>query len=399
MANKKNESVNGYEYYRLRRKVGVKWDAEKGVFVDDIRTFRGKTKKEAESKLQAFLDAKKRGISTDTQYFGVLAEKYIEAVFLQDAKLAIGTKELYLNAWNKYIKTSALYGMKLNDLQSIDIQSVYNSLSCSASALSNCHKLMRRFFKYLDCEGYCRDLTTSLTLPEKKPAEKPQNAPAATNPNEVEVWSNDELKLILGGFDKAQRGFRLRFFIHLALNTGLRVSELLALTYDDLKNGEVSVHKQAHSVAKFEGSSTVSHSIEVTDCKSDFSVRSVPLTDAVQKELKLHKAWQRQDMMLNGYRTDYVFTTSSGSLYDRQGVSAALERYYKRIGVPARGVHTYRRTFGTNLSKAGVPIEVASKMLGHSSIDITYKYYIGIEAEQKRSGIEKLALYLDQTGY
>ncbi|MBR1990605.1 MAG: site-specific integrase, partial [Firmicutes bacterium] len=110
-------------------------------------------------------------------------------------------------------------------------------------------------------------------------------------------------------------------------------------------------------------------------------------------------AWQRQDMMLNGYRTDYVFTTSSGSLYDRQGVTAALERYYKRIGVPARGVHTYRRTFGTNLSKAGVPIEVASKMLGHSSIDITYKYYIGIEAEQKRSGIEKLALYLDQTGY
>ena len=31
MANKRNESVNGYEYYRLRRKVGVKWDAEKYV--------------------------------------------------------------------------------------------------------------------------------------------------------------------------------------------------------------------------------------------------------------------------------------------------------------------------------------------------------------------------------
>ena len=398
MANKKNETVNGYEYYRLRRKVGVKWDEKKGVFVDDIRTFRGKNKKEAEDKLQAFLDARKKGISTETQYFGILAEKYIESVFLQDGKLATGTKELYLNAWNAHIKPSNLYGIKLQELQSVDIQAVYNALDCSRSALANCHKLMRRFFKYLEREGYCRDLTSSLILPEKKPTAGPQETLTAVLSNEIEIWTDTEIKTILANFDKAQRGFRLRFFIVLALNTGLRISEILALTYDDLTNGEVNVNKQAHTVAKFKGAATDSHRIEVTPCKSPCSNRTVPLTGDVLQELERHRAWQRIDMMKNGYRTNFVFTTASGALYDRQGVTAALSRYYKRIGVTPKGPHTYRRTFGTNLSRAHVPIEVTSKMMGHSSIDITYKYYIGIEAEQKRDSIEKMVQYLNRPG-
>lgn len=396
MAKKKNESFNGYEYFRIRKKIGVKWDPKKEIFVDDIRTFRGPSKKDAEAKYQAFLDARAKGLASENQHFAWYAEKFIETVFLQDTKLAVGTKELYLNAWNSHIRPSALYGMKLSEIQSIDIQTLYNALDCSPSALTNCHKLMRRFFKYLDREGICRDLTTSLVLPAKNSAETPQTAADAGKISEVEVWSDTELKAILGGFDKAQRGFRLRFFIFLALNTGLRISEILALTYDDLQNGEVSVYKQAHTVAKFEGAATSSHRIEVTPCKSTYSVRTIPLTADVMKELEIHKAWQRLDMMKNGYRTNYVFTTSSGALYDRQGVSASLDRYYKRIGVPARGPHTYRRTFGTNLSHAGVPIEVTSKLMGHSSIDITYKYYIGIEAEQKRNSITLMSQFLSQ---
>lgn len=394
MAKKTNNSFNGYNYYKIQKKVGIKWSETKGMYVDDIRTFRGKTKKEAEIKLQNFLDARSKGLSSSNQYFGIMADKYIESVFLQDVSLATGTKELYLSAWNKYIKGSSLYGMKLGDIQSIDIQSVYNSLDCSNSALKNCHKLMRKLYRYFDLEGYCRDLTSSLILPAKQKKD-PLNAQNNAQ-IEVEVWSDEEVKAILNSFVKAQNGFRLRFFIILALNTGLRISELLALTYDDITGDEVRVMKQAHLVAGFNGSSVASHSIEVTHCKSPNSVRNIPLSDMVLKELQIHKAWHRKDMLKNGYRTQYLFTTSSGALYDRQNVSAALDRYYKRIGVPPKGVHTYRRTFGTNLCKAGVPIEVASKLLGHASIDVTYKYYISVENEQKKAGIEKLVSYMNK---
>lgn len=49
-------------------------------------------------------------------------------------------------------------------------------------------------------------------------------------------------------------------------------------------------------------------------------------------------------MLANKYRTDYVFTTNTGKLYDDKNVSVALNRYYKRIGVECKPPHTYRHT-------------------------------------------------------
>ncbi len=37
-----------------------------------------------------------------------------------------------------------------------------------------------------------------------------------------------------------------------------------------------------------------------------------------------------------------------------------------------------------------LPIEVVSILMGHSSIDITAKYYINVDAERRRTAIEKI---------
>ena len=88
--------------------------------------------------------------------------------------------------------------------------------------------------------------------------------------------------------------------------------------------------------------------------------------------------------------TEYVFTTSTGNFYYRKSVAQSLKRYYERIGVENRGVHTYRHTFGTNLCKNGVPIQVASSLLGHSDINVTAKYYVSVGMDEKRKAVELL---------
>ena len=68
----------------------------------------------------------------------------------------------------------------------------------------------------------------------------------------------------------------------------------------------------------------------------------------------------------------------------------ALERLYKRIGVPYHKFHSFRHTFATNLSRAGVPIEETSALLGHSSIEMTAKYYVDISTKRKMEAMKKV---------
>jgi integrase len=75
-------------------------------------------------------------------------------------------------------------------------------------------------------------------------------------------------------------------------------------------------------------------------------------------------------------------------------VRTALNRYYQRIGVEEKNIHAYRHTFGTNLCRQGVPIQTASKLLGHDDISTTAKYYVNVSDEEKARAIEKLAVNL-----
>ena len=76
--------------------------------------------------------------------------------------------------------------------------------------------------------------------------------------------------------------------------------------------------------------------------------------------------------------------------YDKRNVRRALKRYYEEIGIENKSVHTYRATFATNLCRAGVDIEVASKMLGHADINTTAKYYVGITQDRKQDAAKRL---------
>lgn len=181
----------------------------------------------------------------------------------------------------------------------------------------------------------------------------------------------------------------LRFLIILALNTGLRISELLAVRYDDIEENTLHIRRQLQYKALYKDGKVISHEFIFTPPKYN-SVRDVPLNETVLKELKIHSARHREDMLKNGYRTDYLFTTNSGGYLDRKNVTRSLARLYQRIAVQAKGIHTYRHTFATKLCSMGAPIQTASVLLGHSSISVTQKYYINIAHEERLEAVEKL---------
>ena len=379
MAEKTNCVINGRSYYRLTKTIGKKLN-KNGVEIPVRKSFYGKNKKDAEAKYQAFMDKKSQGIDSKRQYFGIVAENWIYEFFIHDTSISNSTKERYINAWEKYIKPLEFYTLPLEEVTASVIQKAYNSLNCPPSALQAAHKLMRKFYKYLEREGFSRDMTSSIILPKDRP-------PAAEG---IIVWSEEELNTIFNSFDKAQPGFRIAFLLILLYHTGCRISEALAVTYDDFTSAGLTINKQVIYDRQI-SRDNISHKLAIGELKTRSSYRTIPLNTVVLSELEKHRVWQKADMMKNGYRTDFLFTTSSGGLYDRHNITHMCRRYYKRIGVPEKKLHTYRHTFGTDLCKKGVALQTASALLGHGDINTTAKYYVAIEQEEKQRAVEMLS--------
>lgn len=378
MAKKTNCTINGKEYYRICRKVGKKLNS-KGLWIDDYRNFYGSCKAEAEKK---YYTAMQRNGSVDAsgQCLGELIDEWIKNIF-SESRLATGTKYGYIRSYYRLFPGGSLAGRQIDDVSALDLQLFYNQLISGGAAVGSVkhlHNLLVRFYKYADLNDMGRNITASVSVPT-----------SSIHPvdlgNNLSVWSDSDLKAVIN----ALNGSTLRFLVVLAVNTGARIGELLALTYDDIRNDLLYINKQL-SEKDPTGKAVAPH---LDRTKSINSNRVIPLSAAVLDEYQTHVLIHKKEMLKNGYRTSNIFTTATGTYYYKRNVTRALQRLYKRIGVRYRKFHAFRHTFGTNLSRAGVPIEETCKLMGHSSINVTMKYYIHIDARRKLDAVEKIAAF------
>lgn len=378
---------NGIQYYRISRTIGKRLN-ENGYEVPVRREFVGRTKKEAVQKYEAYLENRANDITNANVYFGITADAWIKEFFIPDDSLKGSTKAQYLSSWNRFIKTTEFYSYPLKEVTSKVIQRHYNELyeqGVSSNAIRYANLLMKKFFKYIDTEGLGRNITASLSVPKGNVQKKSQ---------EIIVWEDEEISRILGCLDQADPRFRFRLLIVIAYYTGCRIGEILGLTYNDFRDGLLSVNKQHARDLDFDEDGNIKAKYDISEPKTANSIRKIPLHKTVLSELNIHKRWHLKEQLKKGYRTDYLFTTDSGKLYDPSNVRTALNRYYQRIGVEEKNIHAYRHTFGTNLCRQGVPIQTASKLLGHDDISTTAKYYVNVSDEEKARAIEKLAVNL-----
>lgn len=390
MAKKTNCTINGKDYYRLTKVVGHKTN-KNGKEIPVQKQFYGSCKADAEKKAKAYMDKQAAGIETKVQYFGILADNWIATFFMNDGSLKDSTKARYISAWDRSVKALDMYKLPLNQVTALTIQEAYNKMASSGTPISEIktiHKLMRKFYRYIDLQMLGRDVTSPLTIPK-------ENVNAADKG--ITVWSDDEIKTIFKSFNGKEKNFRHRFLIILAYYTGCRKSELLALKYEDITEHGIRITKQIAEISdgldqakKATGKLRLKMRPGVTDPKTKESIRTIPFDPIVLEELHRHKKRHLEEQMKNGYRSDFIFTTDSGEFYNAKNLDRALERFYKRIGIAPKTLHTYRHTFATNLCRSGEPIEVVRELLGHKDITTTAKYYVMVSKDRKRDAVMNL---------
>lgn len=382
MAVKTNTTINGNSYFKISRKVGMRQNKQ-GVWVANYKNFYGKSKKEAENKYNLYMLQHSKQTNSKRPV-GELIDEWIESSFMV-SDLADGTKSKYVNSYLNNFKPNPIAGVPACDITPMHLQNFYNELDCVQSALRSLNNLLKKFFSYALRVGICEDITLSVELPITS---KKYTKRTKTENNEVEVWEDDELKKLLVKLEETNH--RLWFLVYLAVNTGARISELLALEYKDITKGALIINKQVTNVK-----TPSENGVRLKDrTKSLSSVRLIPLNNATISALEKHKERHLLEMERKGYKTEKIFTTQMGKYYDRRSVGHQLKRFYKSYGFTEHTFHSFRHTFGTNLSRAGVPIEETRALMGHSSIDMTAKYYINVSTDRKRNAVEKLTTFI-----
>jgi integrase/recombinase XerD len=76
----------------------------------------------------------------------------------------------------------------------------------------------------------------------------------------------------------------------------------------------------------------------------------------------------------------------------RLGINKLLEKYSKQALIETVTPHMARHTALSMMIKNGVDVKTVANIAGHSSTDVTYKFYVSSKAEDRQSAIDNLEI-------
>ncbi len=170
--------------------------------------------------------------------------------------------------------------------------------------------------------------------------------------------------------------------VYMALATGARLGELLALRWQDvdLDGGVLQITRSARRLSGL--------GVVFQDTKTHRSRRPVALSPETVATLRDHRRVQAQERLALGpaYRDQgLVFAAATGRSLDESNVRRAFLPITKRAGVAPLRFHDLRHTAATLMLRAGVHPKVVSERLGHATVGLTLDVYSHVLPDMQRA--------------
>jgi integrase len=186
---------------------------------------------------------------------------------------------------------------------------------------------------------------------------------------------------------QAARGDRLEAIYVLALNTGMRGGELLALKWDDVDLERSLVRVRCTLTRSDKG-------FVFGSPKTKKSRRTIRLTAGAVQALRGHLSRQLEEMEQTGSLYEpgrLIFATEMGTFINPSNLrNRSFKRLLRRAGLRPIRFHDLRHTCATLLLCKNVNPKVVSEMLGHSSISITLDIYSHLLPDMQKSAVRAL---------
>ena len=270
--------------------------------------------------------------------------------------LADKTLESYKNDLKVYATFLAEYKLtKVEDIAADDIENFIKSRSEDDEITTIAHNLtvIKNFHKYLLRQKIAnKDVSEYIERPKLRKA-----LPKALSITDVEKLLDIKLE---SAFD-----YRNKAMLELLYGTGIRVSELVNITLNDMDFNNCIIRIMGKGSKE----------------------RIVPLGEYSMYYINEYLN-VRDSLLKNDKTCDKLFLNNHGKGMTRQGFFKKLKQILKSKNLNTDvSPHTLRHSFATHLLSCGADLRSIQEMLGHSDISTT-KIYTKISDEQVNNDYE-----------
>jgi integrase/recombinase XerD len=272
------------------------------------------------------------------------SEKLIDQ-FLDAAWVEQGLSKNTLSAYRSDLRIFSAWLKK--DLLTVDAGNISEflanryQLGITSRTTARILSSLRRFYGYFLREGVITIDPTALISAPKTHRVLPQS-----------LTENDVEALLAAPQTAVPRGQRDKAMLEMLYATGLRVSELVDLKFEqlNLRQGVVQI------VGKGGRERLVPVGEEAVSCLETY----------------LHGG---RELLLSGRQSDYIFVTNRGSNMTRQAFWHIIKRYaFQAEIIKPLSPHTLRHAFATHLLNHGADLRVVQLLLGHVDLSTTQIY-------------------------
>lgn len=325
-----------------KRKDG-RW--QESIIINGKRIFfYGKTKAEVLRKVRDYEIAEENG-----PLFATIADEWWEE---KEAKLSFGSTRSYIPCKNR--ANDFFENVFIKDITPTQVSKHIKDFSKTHAEKTVKAQLMvyNHIFRYAVENGYipynpARDLIIPQGLPKERRTSPPQY----------------EIDIVKQSLDCT-----FGLFAYMALYTGLRRGELLALEWKDIdiKNRTIHINKSL---------SHKGNQPYVKLPKTETSIGTLPILDALLKVLHPSKG--------------LVFPNDAGGHMTKRQFVCKWEKYCRETTITSTP-HQFRHAYATMLFEAGIPPEEAQILLRHAQISTTMDIYTDIRDNKKKKVWEKV---------
>lgn len=334
------------------------------------RTVHG-VKKDAERVLNELLLQQSQGIAVEPskQTLSAYLDRWLEEACKQRVRKR--TFEDYKALLVRHVRPRI--GLRaLAKLSPLDIQGVYSAMleiGLSPRTVRYVHAVLRSALKQaVRWRLLAANPADSVDLPKQQR-------------KEMQAMTADQVRAFLGGL----AGKREHPLFLLAVTTGLRPSEFLAIRWADVDGPVLSVCRSLSRLGTFE------------DTKRAGSRRTVRLNSGLVVALREHKKRQAEERLAAGAAWsagDLIFPDHTG----RPMHWRTLENRYKAslaiAGLSGFRLYDLRHTAATLALSAGVPVKVISEQLGHATASFTMDVYSHVLPEMQTEAAARVEALL-----
>lgn len=351
------------------------------------------------------------------KYFNTLPEArnwLADAQYEDKHDLVKQTSDMTVNEWFEYWMEHLLYGIAPNTRRNylhrynLNVQPIIGEMCISDVKPMHCKVILNRMETeyaggtirqaYIMMGSMLRAAVNNDII-TKHPMDGVRYTKPVRAVDDIKFLTIDEQKRFL---EVAKRSHNYRQYA-LLLETGLRTSEMVGLTWDsiDWKNRTLTINKALYYRHK--------HIVWIArPPKTETSYRTIPLTDhafQILKECHEERHTRKESELLNQileytdtrtgltktlYMRDLVFVNyRTGEPAKNSSYDTHMYKLCDEAGIRRFCMHALRHTYATRAIEAGMQPKVLQKLLGHKSIKTTMDRYVHVTDDSLTNAVRQ----------